>query len=555
MPYNKNSSLENASRLRAIIDTAIDGIITIDSKGNIETVNPAAANLFGYHPEEMVGNNINMLMPEPDHSAHDQYLKNYNNTGIAKIIGIGREVKGKKKDGAIFPFLLSISEVQLEDKKIYTGIVHDITGLKKAEIALKESEHRMNSIISTAVDGIITISARGLIEMVNPSALKMFRYESVEELLGKNINVLMPEPDKSRHDGYIENYQRTGHKKIIGIGREVTGLRKDGTIFPFTLSVSEMNIEGKIVYNGFVHDITERKLAEEQLKKYAAENEKNLEEITKLNLDLEKRVNERTTDLAEVIRKLEITNESLKRAQINISKALQKEKELNELKSRFVTMASHEFRTPLSTILSSASLISKYTITEDQDKRDKHIDRIKSAVSNLTGILNDFLSLSQLEEGKVQIKPVEFNLSVFCEEVIDEMRGLAKKEQRIKYEGHGTKENIFLDKHLMKNILINLISNAIKYSPEGKAIFLKTELSEKELSLQVQDQGIGIPKEEQEHLFSRFFRANNAGNVQGTGLGLNIVRKYVELLNGSITFNSEINKGSVFYVKIPIEKL
>src|SRR5690606_9718855 len=225
----------------------------------------------------MIGNNVKMLMPEPDHSQHDQYLENYHQTHVGKIIGIGREVIGLKKDGTRFPFLLSISEVKLKDKQIFTGIVHDISTLKRAEDALRESENKINSIIQAAVDGIITIDSYGIMEMINPSAAKLFGYE-IEELLGKSINMLMPEPDKRRHDGYIHNYETTGRERIIGIGREVTGLRKDGTIFPFFLSVSEVKTQGKRIYTGFVHDITQQKLNEERLRRYAAELERsNLE--------------------------------------------------------------------------------------------------------------------------------------------------------------------------------------------------------------------------------------------------------------------------------------
>src|SRR5690606_24251006 len=150
-------------------------------------------------------------------------------------------------DGTIFPFLLSISQVNLKDKIIFTGIIHDISNLKKAEVALKESENKIHSIIHSAVDGDITIDSRGIMEMVNPSAARLFGYNS-EELLGKNVSVLMPEPDRSRHDGYIHRYRTTGEKRIIGIGREVTGLRKDGTSFPFHLSISEVQLSNRTVY-------------------------------------------------------------------------------------------------------------------------------------------------------------------------------------------------------------------------------------------------------------------------------------------------------------------
>src|SRR6478609_8332060 len=206
--------MENASRLKAIIESAIDGIITIDQRGIIETINPAVSRIFGYTGEEVIGHNIKILMPEPDHSQHDQYLKNHQQTGINKIIGIGREVKGKRKNGEIFPFRLSVTEVKLSDKIIYTGIIHDITDLKKTEDALRESENKINAIINTAVDGIITINERGIMEMINPSAARIFGYTQ-EELMGQRINMLMPPPDSVQHDSYIHNYRSTGIKKII----------------------------------------------------------------------------------------------------------------------------------------------------------------------------------------------------------------------------------------------------------------------------------------------------------------------------------------------------
>ncbi|MDB5262082.1 MAG: signal transduction histidine kinase, partial [Adhaeribacter sp.] len=302
LPTPQND-FDDKSRLKAIIETAIDGIITIDAVGNVETVNPAAARIFGYHPDEIIGRNVKMLMPEPDRSQHDEYISNYHRTGIGRIIGIGREVLGRKKDGTVFPFLLSISEVNLKDKQIFTGIIHDISDLKKAEFALRESENKINSIIQAAVDGIITIDTRGIIEMVNPSAAKLFGYEAAE-LLGKSINVLMPEPDQSRHDGYLQNYHETHQRRIIGIGREVTGLRKDGSLFPFFLSISEVQLSQRKVYTGFIHDITQQKLSEEKLRRYAAELERS-------NLELQDFAYVSSHDLQEPLRKIQAFGDRL----------------------------------------------------------------------------------------------------------------------------------------------------------------------------------------------------------------------------------------------------
>ncbi|QHL86984.1 response regulator [Nibribacter ruber] len=285
--------------------------------------------------------------------------------------------------------------------------------------------------------------------------------------------------------------------------------------------------------------------------RYSLEHAKNLEEIQKLNSELEARVEARTQELAEAIQKLENTNRILHEAQTDIQKALQKEKELNELKSRFVTTASHEFRTPLSTVLSSASLIGKYKSTEDDDKRQKHVARIKSAVENLTTILNDFLSMSRIEEGKVHNLPSTFDLVEFSQEAVEDMQGLLKEGQQIQYQHTGDQTLVHLDKQLLKNILLNLLSNGSKYSGEDKPILFTTSVGGSAVTITVEDKGIGIPKADQVHLFTPFFRAQNATNIQGTGLGLNIVKRYVEVMDGTMHYESELNKGSRFSLIFP----
>jgi signal transduction histidine kinase len=213
-------------------------------------------------------------------------------------------------------------------------------------------------------------------------------------------------------------------------------------------------------------------------------------------------------------------------------------------------MASHEFRTPLSTILSSISLLAKYTTTEDQFKRDKHIDRIKSSVKTLTDILNEFLSLGKIEEGKVDVKADNFDLKAFFSEIIYEMNVLLKPAQQINYTHIGTPIT-YTDSNLLKHVVVNLISNAIKFSPENSTIDIISEIENDTTSLKIIDQGMGIPKSDQVHLFERFFRASNVTNIQGTGLGLHIVRRYVDLLKGTIQYSSELEKGSTFTITLP----
>jgi len=222
------------------------------------------------------------------------------------------------------------------------------------------------------------------------------------------------------------------------------------------------------------------------------------------------------------------------------------------LKSRFVSIASHEFRTPLTSIQLSVSLIEKYAETFNSPNIVKHVGKIKSAVGNLTSILNDFLSLEKLESGKQEAIYQDFDLVKFSESITEEMQILAKQNQNIIYQHTGTKSTIQLDQNLLRNCIVNLVNNAIKYSGEDSFIGFTTEISDRECIITISDNGIGIPEADQKNLFEAFFRAHNTGTIPGTGLGLNIVARYTHLMNGSIAFKSEVNQGTSFIIKFPM---
>lgn len=257
--------LHAEARTGAILDAAVDGIITIDEAGRIGSFNRAAEGIFGYREEEVLGRNVSTLMPEPDRSRHDGYLHNYIRTGHAKIIGIGREVTGLRKDGTTFPMDLAVGESRIGGRRIFAGTVRDISGRKRTESRLRESEARTRAILDAAVDGIITIDEGGIIRSVNPAAERIFGYRAVE-VVGHNVAMLMPEPYRGEHDGYLRNYLHSGQPRIIGLGREVTGLRKDGTTFPMDLAVGEGVLSGGRIFAGIVRDITDRKAVEERLR-------------------------------------------------------------------------------------------------------------------------------------------------------------------------------------------------------------------------------------------------------------------------------------------------
>jgi PAS domain S-box-containing protein len=404
---------------------------------------------------------------------------------------------------------------------------------------------RLQAIIDTAIDGIITIDSKGIVETVNPAAASLFGFEP-KEIIGNNISMLMGKSHSAHHDKYINNYLSTKIPKIIGTGREVQGKRKDNSFFPFRLAVGEVILNDRVIFTGIIHDLSKVKEAQTR--------------IVQLNKELENKVSVRTYELENVVNKLLKTNTAyqnqikereliegkLRNSEKELKELLENEKELNNLKSRFVSMASHEFRTPLTSILSSAELLSRYKETHQQDKREKHINRIKNAVNNLSGILNDFLSLSKLEEGRISTNVSTFNILELIAEVKDETTLIVKENQEIIIDSAMDDLKVHSDQHILKNILFNLVSNAIKYS--SKDIKVKIDKKDGQFEIQVIDEGIGIPEEEQKYLFTRFFRSSNVTNIQGTGLGLTIVKRYLDIIKGDITFKSIHEQGTTFTI-------
>lgn len=400
--------------------------------------------------------------------------------------------------------------------------------MNKTGVNKMDSKEGVDALFLFASEGIIVADEKGEIRRVNPSAERLFGYTK-EELTGKKIEVLIPKRYSHKHTELREKYNHAPDPRTMGAGRDLYGLKKDGTEFPIEISLSPYSDAHGNSVIAFIVDITVRKMAEEKMKNYSAE--------------LERQVKNRTLILEEAIQELEKTK-------INLHNSLEKEKELNELKSRFVSMASHEFRTPLTTMMSSLSLVTKYGEQNDKDNQLKHVGKIKTSINNLTDILNDFLSVSKLEEGKIENLPEEINLKKFITDIISEMQSMATNGQKI-VQNYAGSEIVSVDKKLLKNVLFNLISNALKFSPENGIVEITTQILNSQIKISVKDNGIGIPKEDQKHLFERFFRGHNATHIQGTGLGLNIVSKYAELMNGSLDFESIENKGTTFTIIIP----
>lgn len=402
----------------------------------------------------------------------------------------------------------------------------------------------IRSLFENATEGMIVTDSKGNIFLVNPSACRMFGYEP-NELKGQKIEILVPSKYAKSHVKLRDGFYQDPKNRVMGHNRDLHGQRKDGSNFPVEVSLSTYIQNDERYVIAFVIDITHRKQIEQSMLSQQYELETLTDDMRKLNMDLEAKVEQRTIILKEALQKLE-------NSQIELNNALDKEKELNEIKSRFVSMASHEFRTPLSTVLSSASLVDKYVTTEEQEKRSRHVDKIKNSVKHLNNLLEDFLSMGKLAEGKIGTHFHEFDLEELILNSIEEIKGSLKKGQAISFR----KSGVFLiisDKNLLRNILFNLLSNAIKFSDESKNIYLTTVTDDARIHISIADEGIGISDEDQEHLFSSFFRAKNALNIQGTGLGLHIVKKYVDLLGGEIALESRLGMGTRVTVSIPIK--
>jgi len=409
--------------------------------------------------------------------------------------------------------------------------------------SIESDQHQVKALFDHATESIILTDEKGKIILLNPAAFRLFQYDR-DELPGQSIDVLIPQRFHYSHVKDREGFYQHPGNRTMGQNRDLFARKKDGAEFPVEVSLGYYRQQNKLFVIAFIVDITQRKHSETELLNRQQQLEKITEDVRRLNTDLEAKVEQRTRILREALQELEKSQEEL-------NAALSKEKELNEIKSRFVSMASHEFRTPLSTILSSAHLLSRYTTTEDQDKRDKHIKRSKDAVKHLNVLLEDFLSVGKLEEGKIKPEPAPFALRDLLEEVTEEMQSLAKKDQRIHC---GCADDLVLisDRRLVKNILVNLLSNAVKFSEEGDTIHLQAEPRPGGgFILSVLDKGIGISAEDQQNLFSSFFRGANVINIEGTGLGLHIVRRYVDLLQGTISLESTLGEGTRVIVELP----
>jgi PAS domain S-box-containing protein len=494
--------LNRENRLRAVVDTAVDGVILIDSIGNILMFNPACEKLFGYVANEVIGHNVKMLMPAPYREEHDRYLDNYHRTGERKIIGIGREVMGCRKDGSTFPMTLSVGQAEEAGKAIFVGVIHDLTERERRNQELRDAAARLRAVVDTAVDGVILIDATGKVLMFNPACERLFGYRT-DEVIGQNVKMLMPSPYREEHDQYIENYRSTGERKIIGIGREVVGRRRDGSTFPMDLSVGEAKLEGESTFVGIIHDLTDRKKTEEQLVQ------------------------------------------------------AQKMETVGQLSGGI----AHDFNNLLTVIIGNGELL-KEKMKSRADLR-QICDSIIGAGDRGAELTRRLLAFSRRQT----LKPTIIDCNALVEGMRLLLRRTLREDIEITTSLDPDIWAGFADVAQLESAILNLALNAQDAMPGGGTLTISTGVARLDehyrdthpevvvgdyVLIAVTDDGEGMTEEVRLRVFEPFFTTKDVG--KGSGLGLSMVYGFIKQSNGHVAIYSELGLGTTVRLYLPISQ-
>lgn len=520
---------------RATIETASDSLFWIKPDSTIVDVNIAACKSLGYSRNELLKLTVSDIDVNYNNIVWYSHFIELRKNGALKF-----ESAQRTKKGVIIPVEIVANYVNFGNKEFNCAFVRDISERKTAEFELsivrkkiEENEKKLMAIADQSAEGIALASQNGKLVFVNQAFSKMTGY-SKEELLGSSIFDLL-----------IHTHIKSDFLKClsvnVGIPIQEKLLRKDHSEFVTEIIGSIIKINGDDFVLGTVRDITDRINSEKELENYRY----HLEEIVRTRTELLNETNE----------ELLVQIERQKEYEMLLKSSLEKEVELSEMKSRFISTTSHEFRTPLTSVLSSTELLQRYGKNWKDSKRDEHFNRIISSVEYLTNLLDDVLTISRTESGKISFKPEQINLLSISENCIQDSNPLKTLNHSFFFNYLSSKKDFFLDPKLVRFILNNLLSNAYKYSPNGGSIELIIDANNKDVIIEVKDQGIGIPKNELSKIFESFYRTKSVAGISGTGLGLAIIKRAVDLHGGELFVESELGCGTVFTIKLPIVNL
>jgi PAS domain S-box-containing protein len=496
-------------------------------------VNPAGVHLLGYPSEEA-------LLADPNHSLRpppwtpEQWLRLCEITRREGHHELEADIR--RHIGEPFRAYVNLTYFELNGRALFLVNLTEHSRLQQAERALAHSVRRFEAVFTNATLGIIVCDQPGRMVSVNARAGQLFGY-SPAELLGQQIEVLVPDAAGRHHAQLRASYNADPQVRNMGHNRPLAGQRRDGSTFPVEASLSYFYLDEELYVVAYILDLTAKQATEQELHTQH-------QRVARLNAELEQKVINRTNALM-------LTLEQLEKRGDELALALQAEQELGELKSRFVSMASHEFRTPLTAVLTSADLIAEFPGGHQQAQRLKYVAHIRTSVQHLNTILEEFLSVGRIEEGKIEAHPGNLNLTSLVRDTVADVQSLLKAGQVIDWQVV-CPVPVWLDASLLRKILMNLLSNSLKYSGQNSVITVRAGCQPKQLTITVQDQGVGISQEDQAHLFEQFFRAPSVVSEPGTGLGLYIIAKYVELMGGTIDLHSILGEGTLVTIRLPL---
>ncbi len=493
-------SLKNSEeKYKRIIDNIQLGLMEVDNDEIIQYANKPFLDLTGYKLEEILGENASDHLLNPEWrevmAKHNESRKEGDSSSF--------EIELKDKYGQEKWVIISGAPNYNKKGELIgsIGIVLDITEEKKLREENEFKSIQLRKLYEKSLDALISIDGDGEIFEWSPQATEIFGYTE-QEIIGQNISEkIVPHQFRGAHDAGMKKYHETGEGPVLNNRIEIIGLKKSGEEFPIELTVFPLKFKEDQYFTAFIRDITEIKQSKE-----------------------------------------------------NMEKALARQKELNNLKSQFVSMTSHELRTPLTTIRSNTELMSYQLESDDELTRArliKNVSRIDDNVDRLNQLINNILTIGKLDSDKVPFQPKPLNIDAYIEDHV--LKDYRVRKQEVSFTSQGTRKDIELDQRLFNQIVNNLVENAIKYSPDGAPPEVRAIYHEKELELHIKDHGIGIPDEDQEKLFDTFYRASNVGNIQGTGLGLAIVQQFVKLHGGTIKVESKVGEGTNFILNFLID--